>query len=100
MSVYILVSYDIDDPDGYQEYVSAVTPLLEKHGGEVLVADFNARSLEGAARDVHILLTFPSEEAAMAWYEDPDYEPVKQIRLDACRDQRLVLAREFALPGE
>jgi len=100
MSVYVIVSYDIEDPEGYQEYVQSVTPLLQRHGGEVLVADFNAKALEGKARDVHILLRFPSKQAATAWYEDPDYRPVKKIRLDACDKQNLVLASEFDLPED
>ena len=100
MSVYVIASYDIDDPEGYAEYVPGVTPLLMKHGGEVLAADFEAQALEGERRDVHVILRFPTEEAASAWYNDPDYGPVRQVRLDSCSNNSMVRAREFALPGE
>ncbi len=98
MSVYAIVSYDIIDPASYESYVPGVLPLLEKHGGEVVVADFEARTLEGPERSVEVVLRFPSEDAAMAWYEDPEYAPLKELRFDTCDENRLVLAQEFVPP--
>lgn len=98
MSVYVIVSYDIVDPDGYESYVPGVLPLLEKHGGKVVVADFEARTLEGPERSVEVVLRFPSEDAAMAWYEDPEYAALKELRFDTCEKNRIVLAREFVAP--
>ena len=98
MAVYVTVSYDIVDPEGYESYVPGVLPLLEKHGGEVVVADFEARTLEGPERSVEVVLRFPSKDAAMAWYNDPEYEPFKQLRFDTCAENRLVIAREFLAP--
>lgn len=98
MSTYVIVSYDVVDPEGFEAYVPGVLPLLEKHGAEVVVADFEAHTLEGPERSVEVVLRFPSEEAAMAWYEDPEYEPLKQLRFDTCAENRLVIAREFVAP--
>ena len=95
MSAYIVVSYDIVDSEGYEGYLPGVVPLLEKHGAEVLVADYDASALEGEARNVYVVLRFESEEAALAWYNDPAYEPVKKIRFDSCANSNLVLARGF-----
>jgi uncharacterized protein (DUF1330 family) len=47
MSVYVIASYDIVDPKGYEGYVPGVMPLLQKHGAEVLAADYEAKALEG-----------------------------------------------------
>jgi uncharacterized protein (DUF1330 family) len=44
------------------------------------------------------VLKFESEQAALAWYNDPDYAPVKKIRLDSSANGTLVLAKEFSLP--
>lgn len=96
MSAYIIVTYDIVDPDGYEGYLPGVGPLLAKHGAEVLVADFDARALEGEKRGVYVVLRFPSEEAALAWYHDPAYEPLKKIRFASCDNANLVLARPSA----
>lgn len=46
MSACVIVSYDISDPKGYEGYVPGVLPLIAKHGGEVLVADFEAIAKE------------------------------------------------------
>jgi uncharacterized protein (DUF1330 family) len=64
MSVYVTATYDILDPEGYQGYPPGVLPLLQKHGAQVLAADFGAQALEGQARGVNVLLRFPSEQAA------------------------------------
>ena len=66
MSAYVIVSYDIEDAEGFGGYVPGVAPLLQKHGAEILVADFNARGLEGEKRGVYVVLRFESEEKALA----------------------------------
>lgn len=98
MAAYIIVSYDVDEPAGYESYVPGVVPLLQKHGAEILVAEFDARPLEGDRRGVYVVLRFESEEAALAWYNDPAYAPVRQVRLDSCSNGNMVLARQFAPP--
>jgi uncharacterized protein (DUF1330 family) len=98
MSVYVIASYDIRDPKDYEGYVPAVVPLLQKHGAEILVADFAAQGVEGPARGVNVVLRFKSEEAARNWYNDPAYAPVKQIRLDSTANTTIVMAKEFAPP--
>jgi uncharacterized protein (DUF1330 family) len=98
MPVYIIASYDIADPEGYAGYVPGVFPLLQKHNGEVLVGDFEAKAIEGQAHGVNVVLRFESEEAAMNWYNDPAYEPVRKIRLDSTKNSSELLAKQFAVP--
>jgi uncharacterized protein (DUF1330 family) len=100
MSVYFIASYDIQDPEGYQNYVPGVIPLLQKHGAEVLVADYEAKPIEGSPSRVNVVLRFESEEAAMRWYNDPDYVPVRQIRFDSTANGAAVLAQGFVPPAE
>jgi len=99
MSVYLIATYDIVDPKGYEPYVPAVVPLLQKHGAEILVADYQAEPLEGRAAGVNVVLKFKSEEAARAWYNDPAYGPVKQIRLSSTKGGSLTMAKEFVPPS-
>jgi uncharacterized protein (DUF1330 family) len=99
MSAYIIASYDIADPKVYEGYVPGVVPLLQKHGAEILVAEYDAKPLEGERRGVYVVLRFDSEEAALAWYNDPAYEPVRKIRLDSSANGNLVLAKQFAPPS-
>jgi uncharacterized protein (DUF1330 family) len=99
VSAYIIATYDIADANGYEGYVPGVVPLLQKHGAEILVADYDFRALEGEKRSVCVVLRFTSEEAALAWYDDPAYQPVKKIRLDSCRNGNLFLAKQFVPPS-
>ena len=93
MSAYVIVSYDIVDQDRYGPYVPGVVPLIHKHGGEIVIGEFAAQPLEGAARSVYVVLKFPSEKSARAWHADPDYEPLKQLRLECSENTNIVLAK-------
>ncbi len=98
MPAYVIVSYDIVDRRAFEPYVPGVMPLLRKHGGEVLVGDFQADALEGRAAGVNVVLRFDSEEAVRNWYNDPEYQPVKQIRLNSTKNTVAVLAKAFVMP--
>ena len=99
MSAYLIVSYDVADQQAYEAYVPGVIPLLQKHGGEVLAADYDVKSLEGQASQVNVVIRFDSEKAAMGFYNDPEYAPVRQIRLDSTSNGVMMLAKEFVMPG-
>jgi uncharacterized protein (DUF1330 family) len=99
MSVYVIASYDIVDPKGYEGYVPGVLPLLQKHGAEILVADYAGETLEGKAAGVNVVLKFASAEAARNWYNDAAYGPVKQIRLNSTKNGTIVLTKQFEMPS-
>ena len=99
MAVYVIVSYDIADPKAFEPYVPGVFPLLQKHGAEILVADFGAKAIEGEKQGVYVVLKFESEEAAMNWYNDPDYEPIRKIRFDSTVNGTMVLSPQFVMPA-
>ena len=99
MAVYFIASYDIQNPEAYENYISAVDPLLEKHGGEIVVADEEAIAIEGQGRESNVVVMFESEEAAMNFYNDPEYRRVKQIRLGATKNGTVVLAKQFVVPS-
>jgi len=99
MTAYVIVSYDIADPEGYEGYVPGVVPLLQKHGARILAAEFDARALEGERRGVYVVLEFDSEQAALDWYNDPAYDAVRKIRLDSCTHNSMVVAKQFTSPS-
>ena len=98
MAVYVIVGYDIIDPEGYEGYVPGVVPLLQKHGAEILVADYESQAPEGQPRKANVVLKFPSEGAARNWYNDPAYGPARQIRLDSTEGGYFVMALESKAP--
>ena len=94
MPAYVICSYDIADPKGFEAYVPGVMPLLQKHGAEIVVADFSAKAVEGRPASVQVILKFESEEAAERWYHDPEYTPVKQIRLASTKNGSMVFVKQ------
>ena len=100
MAVYFIGSFDVADPQEYEGYVPGVVPLLEKHGAEVLVADYDPQSLEGEARGVNVVFRFESEEQLLGFYNDPEYEPLKNQRIRASANRLISMAKEFVSPSE
>ena len=95
MAAYVIATYDIADPKGYEAYAPAIRPLLEKHHGEIVVADRQAETLEGEVRSVYVVLRFETEQEARAWYNDPEYRAPKELRIACTRNASLVLAKGF-----
>jgi uncharacterized protein (DUF1330 family) len=96
MAVYYINSYDIIHPD-FQAYPPQVSPILKRYGAEVLAVDTAAIALEGKARTMNAIIKFPSEEAALQCYNDPEYEPIKALRQRTTANCTMLLVKEF--PG-
>jgi len=95
MPVYYMNSYDIINADEYEKYGPLAIPLIMKYGGEVLAADTDALAVEGTAKNMNAIIRFPSEEAALSCYNDPEYQEVKKIRLNSTSNCSMVLVKHF-----
>ena len=95
MSVYYIGEYDILDPVEFQKYPPLVMSLLPRYGGEVLASDLHAYCLEGTARRMNAIIRFPSREAALALYDDPDYQEAKGIRQRTTTNVSMVIVEEL-----
>ena len=71
--------------------------LLPKHGGEVLASDVAGTLVEGTKRTMNAIVRFPSKEAALAFYNDPDYQEAKRIRQASTTNISMVLVEEFQM---
>jgi uncharacterized protein (DUF1330 family) len=98
MSAYMVFSYTITNPDQYQAYPAAAMPSIGVHNAEVLVADYASETKEGAPGAVTVVLRFESKEAAMAWYDSPEYAAAKPLRL-ANTEGSVVLCDGFVMPS-
>ena len=80
--VYMVAFVDTSDIERYErEYVQFGLPLIEKHGGRVIVAADTAAVKEGTYPPGRIAIAeFPSMDAAEAFYTDPDYQPLIKVR--------------------
>lgn len=73
---------EIADPEAYRVYEKGFFPILKKHGGEFVTFDDAPETLEGeeTVEGRMIIFRFPSEAAAKAWYDDPDYQALSEYR--------------------
>lgn len=97
--VYYIGTYDIDDPAEFAKYPPIVGWLLPRYGGVVLASDTAAYGLEGTPRTMNAIIAFPSRVAALALYDDPDYQEAKRIRQRSTSHCTMVLARAFVAPA-
>ena len=95
MAVFYIGTYDILNPAEFQKYPPLVMALLPKYGGVVLASDTNAFLVEGSKRTMNAVLRFPSKEAALGLYNDPDYQEAKRIRQSSTSNVSMVLVEEF-----
>lgn len=77
---YIIGHITVNDPEAYKEYVARDTPILQALGGRFIVRGGQAQVMEGETLMRHVVIEFPSYEAALAAYNDPDYQEVADIR--------------------
>ena len=81
---YVLVHIQVEDFDRFfAEYVPGLVGLFGKHGAQVLVATGEPETVEGElSGNWHVVLEFPSMDAAKAWYADADYLPLRDLRMN------------------
>lgn len=81
---YVIAQINVTDPEAYKAYVQAVTPIVEKHGGEYLVRGGPAQHFEGESiGERTVVIRFPTLQAATEWYHSEEYAPVRKMRLAA-----------------
>ena len=101
MSAYFILTHTVADPTKYgREYIAKVMPLLAKHKAEVIVAEFEAKPLQGDPADGVVVLRFPSEQAIQGFLDDPDYRPLKDIRMSLTTNANAVMAPAFEMPRQ
>ena len=93
--VYMMVNLHITHPDTYRQYEKGFFPLLKKYGGELITFDDAAVTMEGfSPREGRmILLKFPSEAQACAWFADPEYQALSEHRRAGTRLEFLTMVR-------
>ena len=80
---YVIVHIEVEDFDRYfAEYIPGVIELFGKHDGHVLAATGEPDTVEGElSGNWHVIIEFPSMEAAKGWYTDADYLPLRNLRM-------------------
>ncbi|MEE3328707.1 MAG: DUF1330 domain-containing protein [Myxococcota bacterium] len=91
--VYLVVHLHVQDKEEYLLYEKGFFPILKKHGGQFITFDDQTITLEGEEPPSGrmVIFTFPSEEAAQGWYNDPEYQTLSEHRRAGTRLNFLTL---------
>jgi uncharacterized protein (DUF1330 family) len=82
MGYYSVLAVTPTNGDWVQDYVGTATALVDQHGGKYLARTASHERLEGEGDDaaLHVIIEWPSKEAAMAFMNDPAYVPHLEAR--------------------
>ena len=81
MSAYVIVEFKVKDPEIYSnKYAPIAGQSAKEHGGEVVAAGnweflYGDGSLTSGA-----LVRFADREAALGWYNSPEYQELIEVR--------------------
>ncbi|MEM6825136.1 MAG: DUF1330 domain-containing protein [Pseudomonadota bacterium] len=88
---YIIGHITVRDHEAYKEYVTRDTPILKALGGEFIIRGGQSETPEGQILDRHVVIEFPSYEAALNAYNDPEYQEVAKIRHETAESVIIVV---------
>ncbi|MBM7069836.1 DUF1330 domain-containing protein [Actibacterium sp. 188UL27-1] len=77
---YWIANNVVHDAAAYERYKTANAAPFAKYGARFLVRGGSQENPEGAAHSRSVVLEFPSYAAALACYNDPEYQVAKEIR--------------------
>jgi uncharacterized protein (DUF1330 family) len=99
MSAYLIVNYNVENPEIYAEYSAAAGPVMKIGDACTLIAfDPASDRLEGeSAGHQTIVLQFESKEEAKALYESGEYQALIPKRHSATSNHFAILVN--GLPG-
>ena len=84
MAAYFVFQNRIVDVQKMQAYIPRVLETMAPYAPEILVLDEHSQVLEGNAPFPRtVIIKFASREAALAWYNSPEYQAVRHLRLEA-----------------
>jgi|SRR6056297_1737418 len=97
MAAYLIVNYDITDPDLYGEYQQGAAPALKVgEAAKLLVLDPASTVVEGEnVGKQTVVLEFETREAAKEIYESGAYQAVIGKRHDATTNHFAVIVDGF-----
>ncbi|MEM8797445.1 MAG: DUF1330 domain-containing protein [Pseudomonadota bacterium] len=91
---YWIARMDVRDPEAYKGYVEGARSAFQRHNAKFIVRGGAVTELEGGSRSRNVVIEFPSVDAAIACYKDPDYQEAMKIR-QAHADGELIIVEGF-----
>jgi uncharacterized protein (DUF1330 family) len=102
MTAYMIVTARIADREAFVSgYAAAAARLVERFGGRYVLRGPGAQLLEGTFGDgaSMVISEWPSSEAALAFWNSPEYAEVKELR-DGVADVQVLLIEAPRIGGD
>lgn len=77
---FLVAHVTVHDPEAYKPYVEGNTPIMRGYGGRYIVRGGRSEMLDGTLGGRHVVIAYPSFDAARAAYHDPAYQELAAIR--------------------
>ncbi|MFC5066015.1 DUF1330 domain-containing protein [Actinomycetospora atypica] len=71
---------DVEQNDEVLDYMRRIQATLDPYGGRFLVHGATPEVLETPWPGILVLIGFPDEAAALAWYRSPAYQAILPLR--------------------
>jgi uncharacterized protein (DUF1330 family) len=93
MSHYVIAhARNATDQAKLEEYRRVNSQVVERHGGRFLIRGGAIEVVEGGfGSDRIVVMEFPDEAAARAWYDDPEYVEARRLRQEASETDILLV---------
>ena len=92
MSGYFVLQIEWKSSDARKTYVERLGDMIQKHGGDYIVASNEYRVVEGNWRPgLLIVIKFPTMKALTEWYDSAEYRSIREFRLDNARCDAVVV---------
>ena len=81
MAAYVVSRVNIRNREAMQRYMAEAPATVQAFGGRYLVRGNEVRALEGEwEHERMVVVEFPDQEAAQAWYDSDVYRPLRELR--------------------
>ena len=81
MTAYVIADIEVLDPAGYEAYRQQVPATIAAYGGRYLARGGATEVPEGDWSPRRcVILEFPSMAQLKAWWDSPEYQPLRAIR--------------------
>ena len=92
MAGYVIADVEVTNPELFGEYRALVAETVELYGGRYLARGGETTLVEGdRAPSRAVIIEFESAVRAKEWYDSPEYEPVKRMRLDSANSNVVIV---------
>ncbi len=86
---------EVTDPNMLEQYKNGVLATVQQYNGRYLILGGQCDRVEGSWQPVTpVLIRFPNLEQAYQWYNSPEYERLKTLRLAATNGDAVFMESE------